>query len=167
MSNITLFELASDYREVAEKLADLDLDATTIADTLEGISGALEVKATNVAFVIRNFETTAAQIKEAEVAMAARRKAIENRVEHIKDYLLNGMQYAGIHKVDSPYFKISVRDNPPSVLINEPGLIPNEYMRQPEPPPPAPDKKLIAQAIKDGVDVPGAHLVRTQRIEIK
>lgn len=167
MSNITLYELASEYRAIAEKLADMDLDPQTIADTLESMSGALEVKATNCAMFVRNLEATAAQIKDAEAAMAARRKAIENRAERVKQYLFDGMLYAGIEKIECPHFRLAIRDNPPSVVIDEPGLIPQGFMRQPEPPPAAPDKKLIADAIKAGHDVPGVRLVRTQRLEIK
>lgn len=40
------------YR-VASKLADLDLDEQTVADTLESLAGSVEVKATNVAAFAR------------------------------------------------------------------------------------------------------------------
>ncbi len=167
MNGITLYELSAEYRAVAEQLADMDMDVQTIADTLEGMSGALETKCTNIAFVIRNFEATAAQIKEAEAAMAARRKAIESRAAHVKQYLFDGMTHAGIEKIESPYFKLAIQDNPPSVVIDEPGLIPATYMRQPEPPPPAPDKVAIARDLKAGVEIAGAHLERGRRLVIK
>ena len=41
------------------------------------------------------------------------------------------------------------------------------WMVQPEPPPPAPDKKAIASALKCGEDVPGCRLVQGTRVEIK
>ena len=84
-----LYELAHDYRNAADKLADLDLDPQTIEDTLESLSGDLEVKATNTAMLIRNLEASAAAIGDAEAQMAARRKALENRAKRIKDYVLN------------------------------------------------------------------------------
>ncbi|MEX3555283.1 MAG: siphovirus Gp157 family protein [Burkholderia gladioli] len=151
----------------ADLLAELDLDEQTVADTLESISGDLTVKAQNVAFVIRNLEATAEQIKEAEAAMSARRKAIENRADRIRRYLLDNMVHAGIQKIECPHFKLAVRDNPASVVIDEPGLIPSHYMTDPPPPPPAPDKKLIKKAIEDGFEVPGAHLARGKRLEIR
>lgn len=162
-----LYALAAEYRAAAEKLADLDLDEQIIADTLEGMAGELEVKATNTAMVVRNMQALAAQIKEAEAAMAARRKSLESRAEGLMRYLLTNMQMAGIQKIDSPYFTLSVKNNPGSVVINEPRLVPAEFMRQPDPPPPAPDKKAIAEALKAGRDVPGCHLVNGQRLEIK
>ena len=162
-----LYLIAQDYRAAAEKLADLDLDEATITDTLEGMSGELEVKAQNVAFFVRNLESSAAAIKEAEAQMSARRKAIENRAGRIKDYLLASMMVAGVQKIECPHFKLAVRENPPAVEVYEPGLIPAQFMHQPEPPPPAPNKKEIAAALKAGQDVPGCKLTKGVRLEIR
>jgi hypothetical protein len=165
MSN--LYEIAHAFRADAAKLADLDLDEQTLADTLEAMSGELEAKATNTAFVIRNLEASAAAIKEAESQMAARRKALENRAARIKDYLLANMMVAGIQKIECPFFKLAVRENPPAVEIYEPGTIPAEFMTQPVAPPPAPNKTAIAGALKAGIEVPGCKLTRGVRLEIK
>jgi hypothetical protein len=162
-----LYLLSHEYREAADKLADLDLPDDVVFDTLDGMVGDLQAKATSTACVIRNMQALAASIKEAEAAMAARRKALEARAERVTKYLLDCMQLAGVQKIECPHFALAVRQNPPSVAIHEPGLIPAEFMRQPEPPPPAPDKKAIAEAIKAGRDVSGAHLVRGHRLEIR
>lgn len=163
----TLYELAHTFRDEAKKLTDLDLPPEVIEDTLESLSGDLEVKAKNTAMVIRNIEATAASIKEAEAVMAARRKAHEARAARLKDYLLANMLVAGVQKIESPYFNISTRENPFAVEIYESGLIPSDFMVTPEPPPPAPDKKAIAAALKAGKDVPGCRLTRGMRLEIK
>lgn len=162
-----LYELAAEYRADAEKLADMDLDEQTLADTLEGLSGELEVKAQNVVMFTRNLEATAAAIKDAESQMAARRKAMENRAAGLRRYVLESMQHAGVQKIECPLFKVSVRENPAAVDIYEPGLIPAQYMKQPEPPPPAPDKTAIKAAITAGTEVPGAKLTKGTRLEIK
>lgn len=162
-----LYELAAQYRADADKLADLDLDEQTLADTLEGMGGELEVKAQNVIMFTRNLEATAAAIKEAETQMAARRKAMENRAAGLRRYVLENMQFAGIQKIECPLFKLSIRENPAAVEIYEPGLIPSDYMKQPETPPPAPDKTAIKAAITAGTEVPGAKLTKGTRLEIK
>jgi len=163
----SLYEIALAYRADAEKLSDMDMDETTLADTLEGMSGELEVKAQNTAYVLRNLESSAQAIKDAEAQMTARRKAIENRASRIKDYLLTSMLVAGVQKIECPHFKLAVRENPPAVEVYEPGLIPSEFMRQPPIPEPVPDKKAIAEAIKGGQDVPGCKATRSTRLEIK
>ncbi len=162
-----LYEIAAEYRAAAEKLAELDLDAQTITDTLEGLSGDVETKAQNVAFFVRNLEATAAAIKQAEADMAARRKAMENRADGLKRYIFESMTVAGIEKIECPHFRLAIKNNPAAVDVFEPGLVPASFMRTPEPPPPALDKTAIKEALKAGQDVPGARLTSGQRLEIK
>lgn len=161
-----LYTLAIEFREAAERLADLDLPPEVVADTLDSLAGDLEVKAQHVALFARNLESTAAAIKQAEGEMAARRKSLEKRVQGLRDYLLGAMQSTGIKKIEGPYLRIGVRDNPESVDVFDAAQVPAEFMRQPEPPPPAPDKTAIKAAIKAGQEVPGAKLARSQRLDI-
>lgn len=160
-----LYVIANDYRAAAEKLAEMELDEQTIADTLESLSGDLEVKAQNVAFMVRNLEVTAEAIKAFEVAQATRRKAIENRADGLRRYLATCMEATGIDKIEGPGIKLSFRKST-AVMIDGADLIPAEYMRTPEPPPPAPDKKAIGDALKAGVVVPGASLEHRRSLVI-
>ena len=162
-----LYVLAHEYKQACDTLADLDLDAQTIADTLEGMSGDLEAKATAVGMFARNLEATAAAIKAAEAQMAHRRKALEYRADQMRDYLLRNMQHAGISKIEGAYLRISIRDNPSAVEVFDASQLPSVYMRQPEPPPPAPDKAAIKAALAAGADVPGARLTCGQRLDVR
>lgn len=162
-----LYQLSAEYRAIADRLADMDLDPQTCADTLESVSGDLEVKATNIGMLVRNLEATAAAIKEAEAGMAARRKAIEARADRVREYILHCMLGAGVKKLATPYLALSVRDNPPAVDVFDAAQVPAAFMRTPEPPPPAVDKAAVKEALKRGDDVPGAKLVRGVRLEIK
>ena len=132
----TLYELAAEYRADLEKLASLDLPEETVRDTIEGMGGQLQVKAQNIASLTKHLEVVAEGIREAEQAMQARRKAIERRIESLKEYTLASMQNHGIDRIESPQFVLSVAKNPPAVEIYEPGLIPEQFYRHPEPPPP-------------------------------
>ena len=166
MNTPTLYEISAAYRADVEKLANLDLDEATLADTLEGMGGELEEKAQNVVFFARNLEATAAAIKEAEAQMAARRKALEKRAEGLRRYVFSSMQLAGVTKIECPYFRLSIQNNPPAVDVFEADLVPLEYMVQPETPPMAPDRKAIAAALKAGKDVPGCRLTQGQRLSV-
>jgi hypothetical protein len=163
----SLYNVAEEYRAAVETLADLELDGQTLLDTLEGMSGELEIKAQNVVMFARNLEANAKAIKEAEAEMAKRRKAMENRADGLRRYVLGSMQHAGVEKIECPYFRISIRNNPPAVEIFEEGLIPAEFMVTPEPPPAAPDKTAIKEAIKAGREVSGARLSQSVRLEVK
>lgn len=167
MNNITLYQLAAEHRAAIEMLSDLDLPPQAVEDTLESLGGDLEAKTQNLVMFVRNLESTADSIKAAEKQMADRRKAMENRAAHLKQYVLDAMQHNGIQKIECPLFKISVAKNPPSVEIYDEKQVPVHYLTDPPPPPPQIDKKLIAQALKDGHEVPGARLSQGVRLSIK
>ena len=84
---MNLYQLATAYQHDAAKLADLDLPDDVIADTLESMSGDLELKATNTIMVAKNLRATANAIKEAEAKMATRRKAMEARADALDSVL--------------------------------------------------------------------------------
>lgn len=162
----TLYEIAVQYRADVAKLCDLDLDDQTIADTLDGMQGELTVKARNIAAIAADLDASAAAMREAEKRMKDRRQAVERRAERLRHHLLHGMQVAGVHRIESPDVCVTLKANPPSVDVFEPALVPAEYMRQPEPPPPAVDKAAVREALKRGQDVPGCRLTSGVRIEI-
>jgi len=167
---VKLYELTAQYRALDALESSDDLPPEVIRDTLEGLTGQLQEKATNVALFIRNLESTADAIDEAAETMRLRGTRLRKRAQSLQEYLLFHMQAAGITKVESPWFTLNVRANPPTVVIDSENLIPARYMRTPPPAPPpkpAPDKKAIADAIKAGEEVPGAHSEQFQRLEIK
>lgn len=167
MGSMSLFLLAAEYRAAADRLAELDLDEQTVADTLDSLAGDLQTKAVSVAAVARNLEATADAIRDAEKAMADRRKALERRAEGLRAYLLRNMLDTGIKRIECPQFVMAVKASPPAVDVFDAAQVPAEFMRQPEPPPAAPDKVAIRDALKAGQDVPGARLVTGQRLEIR
>lgn len=167
MTTLTLYQVAAEHRQMVERLMECQEDAAAIADTIEAESYPLELKAQNVAYAIRNLEASAEAIKSAESQMAERRKSIEKRAAHIREYLKTSMEVAGVCKVECPYFALSIAKNPAAVDIFEASLIPVAYMETPEPPPPAPDKTSIKEALKAGTDVPGCQLSQGTRLVIK
>ena len=160
-----LYSLASEYRAAAERLADLDLDAQTIADTLESLSGELEVKAQNVALFVRKLESDAAAMKEWAKGAVERAKATETRADALRAYLARCMDDTGIEKIEGPGVRLSFRKSS-AVVIDGEDLIPAEFMRVKPPPPPEPDKKAIADAIKAGREIPGAHIEARRSLQI-
>lgn len=161
-----LFVLSEQYREALETLGDLDLPEEVINDTLLGLTGDLEVKAKDVAGFALHLDAMSQAIKDAESKMAHRRKVLENRAKSIRAYIKSCMDTAGITKIECPYFKLQIKNNPPSVFIEDESSIPAEFMRTPEPPPPAPDKKLIGEALKSGISVKGCRLDKGTRLSI-
>ena len=161
-----LYVIANEYRDAANKLAELDLDPQTVADTLESLSGDLEVKAQNVALMVRCFEADAAACKQWAKEATERAKAIEARADRMREYLASNLEACGIEKVAGPGVSISFRASS-AVVIDAEDLLPVDFMRVKPAPAPEPDKTAIAAAIKAGQEVPGAHIEHRRSIQIK
>ena len=162
----TLYEIAAQYQNDLATIEALDLDDQTMQDTLEGLTGDFDDKATNIAKFIRNLESTAEAIKEAEGKMAARRKAIENKSKHLADYVLHHMLQSGIKEVSCPYFTIKPAKNPPKLEVFDDKQVPDQFWKQPPPPPRQIDRDAIKASIKAGEEVPGARQVQGFRLKI-
>lgn len=166
MTRLTLYEIAHEHKALAEQLMDLDLDEQTIQDTLEAESDLIS-KAQSYGFVIRNLEAhQAATAAEAE-RLALRAKQARNRIDAIKQRLLDAMVLTGTQKIEHPQFTISVAKNPASVVIFDERQVPDAYLTDPKPPAPKPDKRLIKKAIEEGYEVPGAKLVQGVSLRIR
>ncbi len=167
MGNMTLYEISSDYLQALDLFTDPEADIPLEAalDTLEGIEGQLQEKAVNVAKFMQNLDATAKAIKEAEQQMARRRKAIENRARWIKDYLKANMEAAGITKIESPWFNLSIQKNPPSVDVVDETALPDDYKT--EVVTVKIDKAAIKEALKEGEEVPGAVLRQGTRLAVR
>ena len=167
MINLSLYELSSTYLKALDDLTDpeLDLPLEVVNDTLEALGDEMETKAINVTKFMRNMEATANAIKEAETQMAKRRKALENRIKWMKDYLKGSMEHTGITKIECPYFKLSIQKNPTSVSITNEESIPSQFKEQVISW--KIDKTAIKNAIKSGETIPGAELLNGTRLAIR
>jgi hypothetical protein len=163
-----LYQLADEYRQQLDALADMELDEQTLADTLESLGGELTEKATNVAMFVRNLEGVSKLKREAAKELMRQADMIDRKSDRIRDYLLTNMIRCEMTKIDSPWFSVAVRNNPPSVVIDDMEALAafdSEFIvtkvEQ------SPDKKAIAAAIKAGKSVAGVHLESKQSVVIK
>ena len=161
-----LFNLTAEYQAAAERLADLDLPPEVIADTLDSMSGDIEDKWKNTIFVVKNIRAMAEARKEAAKAMLETAASELKRCEYLQDRVLQSMILVGRDKCDCTYFKLSVRDNQHSVVIDSESEIPRMYKRV-VPETTAPDKVLIKEALLAGLSVPGVHLMRTKSLSVR
>jgi len=167
MNNLTLYEISHDYLKALDLFTDPEADIPLEAalDTLEGIEDQLQDKAVNVAKFMQNLEATAKAIKEAEQQMARRRRAMENRVRWLRDYLKYSMEAAGVTKIESPWFRLAVQKNPEAVEITNEAVVPADYKS--EVVTVRIDKATIREALKSGIEVPGAVLTQGTRLAVR
>lgn len=164
-----LYEISNQYLATAQQLAELDIDEQTLSDTLEAEAWPVEEKVRAVSAVILNLQAEADMVKGTADRIAKRAKALQSRADALHDYLLINMQRTGITEIkalDGTFKAKLYRERDASVVIDSENLIPADYMRE-IPARCEPDKVLIKKAINDGYEVPGAHVVKKDRLEIK
>ena len=160
----SLFHIAAEYREQAEKLANLDLPPEVVTDTLESLDGDVKAKSIALGFVIRSIEAEAAAEKEWAKTAADLAKSLQARADSLREYLSDTLLVCGIEKVESPGLKLSFRKSE-AVVISDAALIPVEYLAPPKPQ--EPDKLAIKADLKEGVIIPGAALEQRKSLQIK
>ncbi len=164
---MNLYELTGDQLRIKNELIAKGMDDDTVQDTMESISGEFEDKVVAYVAFAREELAEAAAINAEAQRMIARAEAIEKSAERKLSTVKNSMISIGRNKVDSVLFKISLDKTPPSLKIDDATLIPADYFKQPETPPPVLDKTLVKKAIKDGFTIPGCHLESGVRLSIK
>lgn len=170
MTDMALFQIAGEYRLLAEKLAAADFDAATIADTIEasGLTDALQEKAQGVELVARAAEAFCPAI-DAEIARLQALKAQRQKIAAgLREYLRKQMEVAGIERISCPLFELKLKKNPPAVEVFDDRQVPAHFWVTPEPKPPEAriDRVAVKAAIKAGIDVPGAKLTQAVRLEV-
>jgi hypothetical protein len=164
MSGFSLYQISSDYLSALDALtADDDIPPEAIADTLEGLAGAWEDKAMNVARFIKNLEAEAFAIKEAMKNMDARMKASQAKASRLADYLKDELERTGL-KPKAADIAIRTQKNPASVVIDREEFIPNEFRQ--EVTTWRVDKRAIKDAWTAGTSVPGTRLEQSTRLVI-
>jgi len=166
VSTLTLFHLSDQLRDF-ERLADSeDLPAEVIADTLEALTGSFEDKAVAVAKFVLSLEANAKAVAAVAKAQTERAARIEKRAASIKAYLLFHMQATQLRRIESPELTLRVHANPAAVVVTDEHAIPEQYWRQPDPPPKVIDKKAIKAAIDAGERVEGAYVNQREHLRI-
>ncbi len=174
---MSLFNISAEFAELFDRfdeLSDEDDPALLEAwfDTLEGIEGAFNQKAANVALYIKSISAEADAIKAEMKSLQARAKAKENKAKRLKEYLLECMERVQLTKIDEPAARISVRSNPESVRISDEASFiawaktnAIDLLRFPEP---EIDKTAVKATLSRGEStIPGATLERTKSVIIK
>lgn len=146
-------QLADHARIKAALIDQYDLDAETLADTLEGATDLPEALLA-AAEQIGEYDIMLAGLTEHIAALSARKSRLTRSKETLRAIILQAMDRGEIETVTGPAMTLTARKTPPQPIIKEESDIPSAYWT---PQPPALDKKALAAALQDG-PVPGATL---------
>ncbi|EJX1540501.1 siphovirus Gp157 family protein [Listeria monocytogenes] len=156
----TLYSIQGKYQQLLN-LAE-QLDPELLKDTLESIDDELETKAENVAFVIKELEGQSLILEKETKRLAERKNTINNNVKRLKQSLFDAMITANKQKIKTNLFTLDIRKNPPSLIVEDESKLLNYLIEQPK----KLDKTKLGDDLKKGIEVPGAKIIQTERLQI-
>jgi hypothetical protein len=142
----TLYELTGQMQALLALMEDPDVDPQIIEDSLEAVSGEIEVKADGYARVRAELMFTSAALKAEIDRLTARKRVIDNNIDRMMESLKNGLIAAGKPKFKTDLFSFNIQKNPPKVVIDDATKIPEGFLI---PQPPKVDAAAIKKSLKD------------------
>ena len=144
------------YQTIRERILALeaDIDDTTLADTLEGLTDLHEV----VAAVVRSAlidEAMAEGLKGHIQALQDRLHRLMERASERRRIARDAMVEVDVRKIAAPDFTLSVRPGSPALVVVDQRVIPDPYWQLREP---RLDRVGLINDLKRGAAVPGAVL---------
>ena len=148
---MTLYEITKVVQDRLELMNDPDVPPEVIADTMECIEGAFEVKADNYITLIKSLETDNYGDKEEIERLNARVKRRSDNIARMKERLMNAMNLTGKKKLPTEHYVLSVAKNGGLAPLVVTGNVPADYCRL------EPDNSKIRAALDQG-ELDFAHL---------
>lgn len=154
MANI--FQINQEYLHIASTLEENGGEINEELENQLSINREnLENKAIGYCFVTKQLDSDIETIDKEIARLQAIKKSKVNTVSRLKETIKHAMLLHGIDSVKGDLISISFRKSPDSVIIENEDLIQDAYkVEQPK----KIDKKSISDALKKGIDVPGASL---------
>lgn len=163
---ITLHAAAEGVRALLDQI---DPDTGELPEGFEQARAIVATKATAVAAYLLEDEKQTEAVESYAKELVARVKGAKKRAEWLRGYLQSHMAACGITEIkdERGIFKATLsvgRDE--AVEVFDEGQVPADYFRE-IPATQQLDKALVKKAIKEGFDVPGARIVKRDRLSIK
>lgn len=152
-----LYELTEQYKLLEDMVYDPEVDPDVLQDTMEGLWDEIEEKADGYAKIISGMKYDIESLKAEEQRIAARRKALENRSQALKDNLEANMREIGKTKFKTELFSFNIQKNgglQPLVIDGALDDIPGRFLI---PQPPVPNNEMIRKLLEEK-QVDWAHL---------
>lgn len=161
-----LYELNQNYNNLLDVLETADNDSLKemIDIALNSVEEDIKTKVDNTVRVLKNFDADIEALKNEEKALAAKRKAIENQKARLQTYLFDFTRATEGKKLKGSIFELSVKKNPPSVVIDDNKHIPVEFIT--EEVVIKVDKAGLKKYLKDNI-VEGCKLEQGESLKIK
>ena len=155
-----LYELSNQMIGLRDMMDDDECDID-LTDTLDALEGDLQVKAEGLLAWVANIDSDIDAIAQEIKRLNARKSAMANRKESLREYLRHNMEHGGIEKITCPLFSITLSKPRPIAVITDESELPVAYKQIKVTT--SPIKKDILNDLKEGQKIPGAELGESKR----
>lgn len=159
---MNLYEMTEAAKQLYDMFAAGDIPEEAVTDTLQGIG--VEGKLEDYCHVISQLNADVDMFNKEIERLAAKKESAQKGVDRMKSALSAYMQATGREKEKAGTFALSFRKSE-AVVINDELALPPAYIRTKTTT--APDKTAIKNAIKSGVEIPGAELQVNKNLQIR
>ena len=140
------------------------LELEEISDEqIEAAFGALQGKSNSIAAFRADLKGEGEKFKNEEKRIATRRKAMENVVDRLENYIRNSMERLELSSLDAGTFRITLSPSAVRLEITDENAIPEQYRIITT----SYDRDAIKRAIKDGESVPGCEIEAGTTLRIR
>lgn len=158
----TIYEITDDVLALIQMMEE-DPENEVIKDTLEALSGELDVKAESYCKVIAEFKAKEDALASAIDSLSQKKQSVTANIDRLKKALFESMKATGKEKIKGDLFYLYIKNNAES-LDQVPDKLPEKYMVPQEP---KIDKRQLLADVKSGVKVDGVTTKKTQSLIIK
>ena len=156
-----LFEINDVIKKVADKD---DIDPETLKDTLDSLKLTRDDKLDGLAGLIErdsaNIEFLTNKIKQ----LTEQKRHYENQKNNLQNYMTEVIDDAGIKELHTKHYILKPRNYRQKTIISDERKLPKVYIVTKEVS--SIDKRKLYQDMKDGQEVPGAHLEPNRKTTI-
>lgn len=159
---MNLFELNQTYRDLEERE---DLDSEVLADTLDSINDAREIKLDNIATWIDKNKATVEWATEKIKELQEAKKYMINQNLKLQEYMTQVLDDAGIKQLLTKNHILRTRNYKAKVVVDNLDKLPDEFKKISTET--KADKVQIFKTLSAGQEVPGAYLKPNRGTVIK
>lgn len=162
---MNLFELGQQYQALADRE---DLDPTVLADTLDSIDDTWSDKANNIARWIESLDSDVDWLMKKKRSISDELSYRKNLRANLMTYLTSAIDDRELKEVHTDDYILRPRNYKQRTVIDDEDKIPGEYRNYAKYQGMYDIKKNdVYKALKDGKNVPGAHLEPNRSTVIK
>lgn len=152
--SMTLFQMSDTARQLQQLIESGDIDEAVLLDTMEAIGASAKLE--DYVYVLKYMEAEMSLYDTEITRLQENKRILENRVEYLKEKVIDYMKASGQKSANAGTFKLTMRESK-SCEVTDESLIPLEYMVE-IPATMRPDKIQMLKDLKAGKTIEGASL---------